>query len=140
MGLPPTAILNALNKRGGYATFPGLNLIESGNRILHGQLWEENAMELVFSLLFITLTVFIWKKLPRIYGIYSATFMLLLLVRFGSPQPLVSMARYVLEIFPAFMVLAVWGRKGWANRIILYLFWLGLLFFSAQFAIWGWVG
>jgi hypothetical protein len=140
LGLPPIAILNALNKRGGYATFPGLNLIESVNRILHGQLWEENLMELVFSLLFITLTIFVWKSLPRIYGVYSVTFMFLFLTRFGSPQPLVSMARYVLEIFPAFMVLAVWGHNTRVNRIILYLFWLGLLFFSAQFAIWGWVG
>lgn len=140
LGLQPTAILNALNKRGGYATLPGLNLIESINRILHGQLVEENLAELIFSLFFIVLTVFIWRKLPRVYGIYSVTFMLLFLARFGYPQPLIGMVRYVLEIFPAFMVLAVWGRKAWVNRMILYLFWLGLLFFSAQFAIWGWVG
>ena len=140
LGLPPTAILNALNKRGGYITLPGLNLVESVNRILHGQLVAENLIELGFSLLFIVLTVFIVKKLPSIYAVYSVTFMLLFLARFGSPQPLISMARYVLEIFPAFMVLSIWGRNVWVNRIILYLFWLGLLFFSAQFAIWGWVG
>lgn len=140
LGLPPTAILNALNKRGGYLTLPGLNLVESFSRILRGQLVAENMIELGFSLIFIALTVFIVKQLPSIYGVYSVTFMLLFLARFGSPQPLISMARYVLEIFPAFMVLSIWGRKVWINRIILYLFWLGLLFFSGQFAIWGWVG
>jgi hypothetical protein len=50
------------------------------------------------------------------------------------------MARYVLEIFPAFLLLAIWGRSPWVNRLVLTLSLLGLLFFSAQFAIWGWVG
>jgi Mannosyltransferase (PIG-V) len=136
----PTAILDALNTRGGHLTIPGWNLVEAAIRVLHGQLLEENLIELLFTLLFIVLTIFIWKKLPRIYGIYAATNMLLFLARIGSPQPLVSMTRYVLEIFPAFLVLALWARKTWVNRMILYLSWFGLLFFSAQFAIWGWVG
>jgi hypothetical protein len=66
--------------------------------------------------------------------------MLLFVIRLGSPQPLVSMARYILEIFPAFLLLAIWSRSPWVNRLVLYLSLLGLLFFSAQFAIWGWVG
>jgi hypothetical protein len=140
LGKPPTAILDALNARGGHLTIPGWNLIEAAGHILHGQLLEENLIELSFTILFIVLTVFIWKKLPRIYGIYAAINMLLFLARIGSPQPLVSMTRYVLEIFPAFLILAAWARKPWANRLILYLSWLGLLFFAAQFAIWGWVG
>jgi hypothetical protein len=115
-------------------------MVEAASRILHGQLVEENLIELAFTLFFIVLTIFIWKKLPRLYGVYAVTLMLLFLTRLGSPQPLVSMARYVLEIFPAFLILAIWGRKPWVNRLILYISWLGLLFFSAQFAIWGWVG
>jgi len=103
-------------------------------------LWQENLIELFFSLLFIVLTVDIWKRLPRIYGIYSVCLMVLFLSRLGAPQPLSSMARYVLEIVPAFMLLALWGREARLNRIILYPSWMGLLFFSAQFAIWGWVG
>ena len=140
LNLPPTAILDALNKRGGETTFPGLNLIEAFKRITQGILWEENLTELSFSVFFLMLTIFVWKKLPRIYGIYSAALLFLFLTRFGSPQPLVGMARYGIEIFPAFFILGIWGRNAWANRIILYLFWLGWLFFSAQFAIWGWVG
>jgi Gpi18-like mannosyltransferase len=140
LGQFPTAILDSLNARGGHLTIPGWNIVEAISRILHGQLVEENLIELVFTLLFLVLTVYIWKKLPRIYGIYSVTLMLLYLSRIGSPQPLVSMARYVIEIFPAFLVLADWGRRPMVQRVILYLSWLGLLFFAAQFAIWGWVG
>jgi len=140
LGRSPLDILVALNTRGGHLAFPGWNMVEAASRILRGQLVEENLIELAFTLLFIVLTIFIWNKLPRLYGVYAVTLMLLFLTRLGSPQPLVSMARYVLEIFPAFLLLAAWGRRPWINRLILYLSWLGLLFFSAQFAIWGWVG
>ena len=138
-GLPPTAILVAVG-RGGVLAFPGWNVIETIIRIIHGQAVRENLTELFFMLLFIVLTIFAWKKLPRLYGIYSVTFMAFFLARLGAPQPLVSMARYVLELFPAFLVLAAWGRRPWVNRLVLYSSWLGLLFFSAQFALWGWVG
>ena len=79
-----------------------------------------------------------------IVGIFSAlaipALMLFFLARLGSPQPLVSMARYTLEVFPAFLLLAGWGASPRVNRLVLYLSLLGLLFFSAQFAMWGWVG
>jgi hypothetical protein len=66
--------------------------------------------------------------------------LIFLLSRMGHPQPLVSMARYVLEIFPAFMVLAIYGKHPILRRVIFYIFTTGLLFMSAQFALWGWVG
>jgi hypothetical protein len=139
LGHSPLDLLIA-HSRGGSFSIPGRNMVEAVSRILQGQLVEENMIELAFTLFFIVLTVFIWKKLPRLYGVYSVTLMLLFLARIGTPQPLVSMARYGLEIFPAFLVLGVWGGKPAINRFILYLSWLGLLFFSAQFTMWGWVG
>jgi hypothetical protein len=139
MHLSPAAITAAVG-RGGTFAFPGWNMVEAASRILRGQLVAENLIELAFTLFSIALTGFIWKKLPRLYGVYAVTMMLLFLTRLGSPQPLVSMARYAIEIFPAFLVLAAWGRIPGINRLILYLSWLGLLFFSAQFAVWGWVG
>ena len=140
LGQPPTAILAAQGQRGGHLTLPGLNLLEAARRILTGQLVIENSLELGFTLAFIIFTVFVWKKLPRVYGLYAAALMLFFLSRMGSPQPLVSMARYCLEIFPVFLLLAGWGKNPWVHRIILYFSWIGLLFFAAQFAIWGWVG
>lgn len=136
---PPAAILNAVG-RGGSLTIPGLNMLEAVRRILAHQLPEENTIELDFTLACLPVAVLIWKNFPRIYGIYTVTYLLLFLARMGSPQPLVSMARYVLEIFPAFLLFARWGSRPWVNRVYLYLSWAGLLFFSGQFALWGWVG
>jgi hypothetical protein len=140
LGQPITTNLAALNQRGGYLTLPGLNIIEAVRRISIGQLVAENSIELLFTLAFIVFTILAWKKLPRIYGLYAAGLMLFFLARMGYPQPLISMLRYTFEIFPVFLLFAGWGGKpGW-HRLILYLSWLGLLYFSAQFAIWGWVG
>lgn len=136
----PLVILEANYARGGYLTFPGWNIIQAALQIWRGALVEENLIELFFALLFVFLTFSIWRQLPRLYGIYSLTLLLFFLSRFGSPQPLVGMARYVLEIFPAFLLFSLWARHAWIERLILYLSWAGLLFFSAQFAIWGWVG
>jgi hypothetical protein len=135
----PLDIVHAVG-RGGYLTFPGLNILESVRRIFIGQLVAENLLELIFTLLFVLLIFPIWKKLPRIYAVYSVTMLIFLLSRMGHPQPLVSMARYVLEIFPAFMVLAIYGKHPILRRVIFYIFTTGLLFMSAQFALWGWVG
>ncbi len=62
-----------------------------------------------------------------------------ILMKVGEIQPLLSVPRYVLAIFPAFIVLGQAGKNQWANRLILYLSWLGLLYFCGQFVIWGWV-
>jgi Gpi18-like mannosyltransferase len=140
LGKLPTSIMEAQTQRGGYLTLPGLNILEAIRNIINGQLVIENIFELLFTLAFIVFTVLIWKKLPRLYGLYAASLMLFFLARMGSPQPLVSMTRYTLEIFPVFFLFAAWGAKPVQHRLIFYVSCLGLLFFSAQFAMWGWVG
>ena len=140
LGEAPTAILEAQSKRGGYLSLPGLNLVEAVRRILEGRLAAINSLELFFTLAFIILTIIVWKKLPRVYGLYAACLMLFFLMRMGYPHPLVAMVRYTMEIFPVFFLFAEWGGRRGANRLIVYPFLVGLLFFSAQFASWGWVG
>jgi hypothetical protein len=61
------------------------------------------------------------------------------LFRMNSMQPLVSMSRYVLVLFPLFCLLGKWGQKPWVNRLIVYAGFLAALYFSAQFFSWGWV-
>jgi hypothetical protein len=136
----PFSIFQAQNKRGGSIDIPGKNIIEATKRIIEGRLVIENLTELAFTTLLIITAIFIWKKLPRVYGIYTTSLVVFFLARFGSPQPLISMNRYALEVFPVFVLLATIGNVEWKNRVIIYQSLLGLLFFSAQFAIWGWAG
>jgi NADH:ubiquinone oxidoreductase subunit 4 (subunit M) len=99
-----------------------------------------DAFDLVFLILFIACGYFVWRKYSKVTAIYYVSMLSLYLVRFAGSQPLLGTARYVLMLFPAFFVLAEWGRRPWANRLILYSSFAGLLFLSGQFAIWGWVG
>jgi hypothetical protein len=53
---------------------------------------------------------------------------------------LMSQRRYVWVLFPAFVVLARWGERSWADRAIAGLSVAGLVLFTALFANGYWVG
>jgi hypothetical protein len=105
-----------------------------------GELVLADYFDLAFCLLFIGLTIQAFRRLPRVYGIYGGATLFLLLAKTADIQPLLSFSRYVLSLFPAFIVLGQLGANRWVHRAILYPSWFGLLYLSGQFAIWGWVG
>lgn len=111
-----------------------LSLLASGRGV-----WID-ALNLVVTLFLIGMMFATWKKLPGEYVLYSALMLLAPLLRMTTTQPLVSMARYALVIFPVFLVLGVWGENRWAHRAILYGSILLQMYLSAQFFLWGWVG
>jgi hypothetical protein len=120
--------------------FPALNIIKAIQQVFAGNYVSTNVFDVIFIGIFLGLGILVWKQLPRMYGIYYWSFMILYLTRTADVYPLLSMARYVLALFPAFLILARLGFHPSAHRIIVYIFIFGLLFFSAQFAMWGWVG
>jgi Gpi18-like mannosyltransferase len=124
---------------GGF-TLPGLNILAAIRQIFANQFPLTNALDLLFTLTFLGLGFLVWKQLPRLYGIYYLGFMALYLTRVAEIYPLLSMGRYVLALFPAFLILARYGESPIIQRIIVYTSLLGALFLSAQYAIWGWVG
>lgn len=141
LGLDPLAPLRAQTARfhGGFS-IPGANLLQAFRRLALGEAFIADAFDLVFLILFIACGYFVWKKYSRMTAIYYVSMLSLYLVRVAGSQPLLGTSRYVLTLFPAFFVLAEWGRRPWVNRAILYTSIVGLLFLSGQFAIWGWVG
>ena len=141
LGRPLLAQFNSESSRfHGGLTFPGVSIFLTIKQIWSGIYVTANSMDLFFTALFIFGTILVWQRLPRIYGIYCATFMLVYLTRYADVYPLLSMTRYVLALFPVFMALPLIDNSSWAKRLIIYASLLGLLFLSAQFAIWGWVG
>ncbi|NJN80627.1 MAG: hypothetical protein HC797_09265 [Anaerolineales bacterium] len=124
---------------GGFS-FPGVNIFRAFQQVLAGNYVSTNLFDVIFILIFFWLGVLVWKQLPRVYGIYYWSFMFLYLTRIADVYPLLSIMRYVLALFPAFLLLPKYGQNPIVHRVIIYLFMISLLFFSAQFAIWGWVG
>jgi hypothetical protein len=135
-----------------------LSLINTYQQTLHAQFvlpWENimanisllasgeggfiDAFNLIVTIGLVVMMYFVWKKLPFEYTVYSLLMLLAPMMRMTTTQPLVSMSRYALAIFPMFIVFALWGRNVWVNRIIVYTSVLLQLYLSAQFFLWGWV-
>lgn len=119
--------------------FPWVNFIYAFQAVFR-QFVLIDFLNLLVSLLVLGLIAWGWKKIPVEYNLYMAATMLILTVRYVETQPLNSMVRYVLTLFPAFFTLAVIGQKQIWNRVILYSSIALLLYLSAQFFLWGWVG
>lgn len=94
---------------------------------------------LIVTVLFAALVGLVWLKLPRAYALYALVMFCVPLFRMTTTQPLVSMLRYVLVLFPVFMLLGAWGRNRWVERAVMYPSLLLSFYFSAQFWLWGWV-
>jgi hypothetical protein len=139
--LPPWALFQTLDT--GFQrsfSFPGLNLWYSIQNIFRGVFPLVNGSDLVFALLFIAGTVLVWKKLPVVYGVTTTAFMVIYLSTITGPYPLLSISRYVLVLFPVFLAMPALVKRWKIQLSILAILLAGLLFYSAQFALWGWVG
>ncbi len=98
-----------------FPTFPGATLA----RFLHGALIHPPSTEGVIvigaTILLLILTLEVWVRLPRVYGVYMLTFALFSL----TSGDLISMPRFVVPMFPGFIALGLIGRQPWADRAIL---------------------
>jgi len=74
----------------------------------HGDVIE--ALNLVSLLVFAVLLIYGSRRLPVSYTLYAVPQLLLIVTRQNWLSPLMASSRYVLMIFPAFIVLALWGR------------------------------
>ncbi|HEX8034452.1 MAG TPA: glycosyltransferase family 39 protein [Ktedonobacterales bacterium] len=79
------------------------------------------ALNLTITLAFIALVVVMWRKLPFTYTAYSLAFFLYVLLFTGGDPTLAvgGNGRYMLMLFPAFMVLGAWGARKWLNSALL---------------------
>lgn len=118
---------------------PWENIFAAANLILQARASVIDIFNLLVTIFFGAMIVFVWKKLPRALALYALVMFLAPLFRMTTEQPLVSMLRYVLILFPVFMLWAKWGENAWVNRAIVYPSILLALYFSAQFWTWGWV-
>jgi hypothetical protein len=98
-----------------FPTFPGATLANYLFGFLNGVPSTESAAVMAATIFLLIMTVEVWARLPRVYGVYLLTVLLFQLV--GGD--LISMPRFVVPMFPAFIALAQIGRREWADRLIL---------------------
>ena len=121
---------------------PWENVAASLALIVGAQASFVDILNLLVTILFGVMIAVIWFRrcVPRAFVLYAALMYLAPMFRMTTTQPLVSMARYVVVLFPVFMVWGTWGNNAWVNRAIVYLSFPLTLYLCAQFVMWGWVG
>lgn len=107
-----------------------LRLLFSGD-ILRGDVWYHIALDLAPTFLVFATLVWMWRRLGESYAILSA---LSLLIPLSSGSQ--SLSRYVLVVFPFFMILAVLGRNVFIDRTIMIVFSVFLGIFTGLFVNW----
>src|SRR5215213_4367835 len=79
------------------------------------------------------------RRLPRPYGIWVAASLVLPLSFPVTPQPLMSLPRFVSVLFPVFMWLALVCEERRVTDLAVAASALGLGLFTAQYASWHWI-
>ncbi len=98
-----------------FPTFPGTTLANSIFGFFNGVPSTESIAVMAALIFMLIMTVEVWARLPRVYGVYMLTVVLFSLV--GGD--LISLPRFVVPLFPAFIALALIGKREWADRLIL---------------------
>ncbi|MCX6080155.1 MAG: hypothetical protein NTW32_11530 [Chloroflexi bacterium] len=93
--------------------------------------WFTNFWNTASLLLFLALVPFIWVRIGEGYAIYV---LIMLLVPAASATG--SIIRYVVTLFPAFMLLGYWGRRDSVDRILAIGFAVLLGMFVTIFVNW----
>jgi hypothetical protein len=98
-----------------------------------------NLEALLALVLFLALTVVVWRRLGAAYGLYAAASLAVPLSVPSSRFPLLSLPRFGIAIFPFFLALALLGEQERRHTAIVGLSALGLGVVIVQWVQWQWV-
>lgn len=98
-----------------FPTFPGTTFANYFNGLLTGVPSTESVAVMGATILLIILTLEVWARLPKVYGVYMLTVLLFEL----TSGDLISMPRFVVPMFPGFIALALIGKHRSLDRAIL---------------------
>ena len=105
-----------------YLTFPLVSFITTFQALLRPEaqgLHLLNGLDLLFVLLALVILALGWKRLPLHYGLFALALLLFCLsYPQGTIEPLTAGPRYVLVIFPLFVVLGMWGKQPRLDSLI----------------------
>ncbi|MEW5956864.1 MAG: mannosyltransferase family protein [Chloroflexota bacterium] len=99
-----------------------------------------NSFDLLFALFGLAMTIWVMRTLRPAYWLFMALNLLMVISRPIDQYPLLSLPRFVLPLFPMYILLGQVGQNSpRVHRVIAYTSLVLLLFFTAQFALGGWV-
>jgi Mannosyltransferase (PIG-V) len=130
------------------AAFDGVRQLASGSRTpvyFDQAAGDPFRIAAINVMLFATLVfavvacVGVFRRLPRAYGAWVAASLVLPLTFPVTPQPLMSLPRFVSVLFPVFMWLAVLCEERRVTDVVMACSAVGLGLFTSQYASWHWI-
>jgi Mannosyltransferase (PIG-V) len=118
-GQPSFVVLQA-QYWGQYTAVPFAAVFATVQRIASGQAHFMEYINLFLTVVTVGLGVLVTRRLPRSYSIYFWSTLLFTLARWVEGHPLADQSRYLLTLFPMFIVLAQETRLPWRHRLVLY--------------------
>jgi hypothetical protein len=106
--------------------------------IMQGPYYVADTSDVLLTLIPLVVLIIGWKRLPLHYSLFSLTMMLFVLCEPRQYEPLLSVPRYFLVIFPIFMLFALWSQN---RRVAWHLMVPCVLLFIlhiTQYAIYSW--
>ena len=100
---------------------------------------HRQARDLAVALTVIGLGVVAWRRIGSAYGIYVLTSVAFPLAVYSNKAPLLSMQRFVIVAFPAFMALATIVRTRARTLIVSAILAAALVGYVVRWALWYWV-
>ncbi len=91
------------------------NQMHFGGNLWAGEINVNLLQDVVATLVFIPLVIAVMMKMRPSYGMYSLVALLIPLMS----SSVLSMRRFILMLVPCFILLAIWGKRPWFDRLVL---------------------
>jgi hypothetical protein len=124
---------------GNHPVAPWTALHDSLRTVLDGGHSEE-VLNVLSSLALVIAVPLMWGRMPGSYVAYAAVSILPIVCRESLVTPQESSGRYLLAVFPVFVLLALGGRRVWVDRVVLAGFPVLLGALTAHFAHFAFLG
>ena len=98
-----------------------------------------NLQQLAFLVLFVALTIIVWRRFGAPYGLFAALSLAIPLSVPSERWPLLSLPRFGLVIFPFFLALAAVGERPRVHTAVVVVSAMALGIVCVQWALWQWV-
>lgn len=122
MGNPLAFSVGEAESWGRHLTFPLWSLVLAAQTFFlpqTGTQHELNAIDIIFCLLPLVVLVAGWKKMPLHYALFALAVVLFnMCYPQGTQEPLTAAPRYMLVVFPVFVILGKWGKNPTVDRLI----------------------
>lgn len=125
----PFAFVEAQEAWGRESTWPWTTLLRGIDYALHPEMTDRadvymrGVIHLLITLVFLAILVVFARRWRPSYTLFGAgLFLIILSSPIDGQWTMHHMGRFLLPFFPAFFVLATWGRRPWVDRAILATF------------------